>query len=345
MTERIRSIASGLRSSWRAAIAWSTAPFFTRLLPFDSWTILFWRGLFGGGLIAVIMVLLQGRAGLRDLTGMGRSGWLVASCRRWRMMAFIPAAATDQRLQCRDHHRDRTVRRRRARLDMASGSPALADHAGERRGALRRRDHRRQRARRFRHSRDRAGLLHDAGDRRDDGHGAAAQGTRRWWPPPRCRTSWAASSAFPLLTASAAVTGFDLFILAMFGFFQVALGLTLFFLGSRLLPSGQAALISTLETPLMPFWDRWLAYSAEAVDSTRSTRRVRGHGGESRTNRRLSGRTASRCPAGLDLGHVALGHAGLGAPAPSRSCRASARSSRTRSPSWARNSLSSASGS
>jgi hypothetical protein len=25
------------------AIAWSTAPFFTRLLPFDSWIILFWR--------------------------------------------------------------------------------------------------------------------------------------------------------------------------------------------------------------------------------------------------------------------------------------------------------------
>ena len=38
---------------------------------------------------------------------------------------------------------------------------------------------------------------------------------------------------------------------------QVALGLTLFFLGSRLLPSGQAALISTLETPLMPSGSGW----------------------------------------------------------------------------------------
>jgi hypothetical protein len=28
-----------------AAVAWCTAPFFTWLLPFDSWTILFWRGL------------------------------------------------------------------------------------------------------------------------------------------------------------------------------------------------------------------------------------------------------------------------------------------------------------
>jgi drug/metabolite transporter (DMT)-like permease len=35
---------------------------------------------------------------------------------------------------------------------------------------------------------------------------------------------------------------------------------TLLFLGSRLLPSGQAALISTLETLLMPFWV-WLAFA------------------------------------------------------------------------------------
>jgi drug/metabolite transporter (DMT)-like permease len=44
-----------------AAVAWSTAAFFTRLLPFDSRTILFWRGLFGGGLIAASLVLTQGK--------------------------------------------------------------------------------------------------------------------------------------------------------------------------------------------------------------------------------------------------------------------------------------------
>ena len=26
-----------------AATAWSTAPYFIRILPYDSWTILFWR--------------------------------------------------------------------------------------------------------------------------------------------------------------------------------------------------------------------------------------------------------------------------------------------------------------
>jgi drug/metabolite transporter (DMT)-like permease len=55
------------------------------------------------------------------------------------------------------------------------------------------------------------------------------------------------------------VTGRDLAVLAMFGLFQVGMGLTLFVLGSRLLPSGQASLIATLETPLMPFWV-WLAF-------------------------------------------------------------------------------------
>src|SRR3954468_5594791 len=74
-----------------AAVAWSTAPFFTRLLHFDSWTILFWRGLFGGSLIAVILMLTQGRAGLRDLAGMGKAGWLVATLSSMGMVTFIPS--------------------------------------------------------------------------------------------------------------------------------------------------------------------------------------------------------------------------------------------------------------
>ena len=63
----------------------------------------------------------------------------------------------------------------------------------------------------------------------------------------------------PFAHGITSVTEADLVIFAMFGFFQVALGLSLFILGSRLLPSGQATLIATLETPLMPFWI-WLAF-------------------------------------------------------------------------------------
>ena len=73
--------------------------------------------------------------------------------------------------------------------------------------------------------------------------------------------------SIPFAHGIASVTAADLVIFAMFGFFQVALGLTLFMLGSRLLPSGQATLIATLETPLMPFWV-WLAF--QEVPSSRA---------------------------------------------------------------------------
>src|SRR5664279_5077562 len=67
MAETISQRRTGIALVVAAAVAWSTAPFFTRLLHLDSWTILFWRGLFGGGLIAAVLVLMQGRGGLRDL--------------------------------------------------------------------------------------------------------------------------------------------------------------------------------------------------------------------------------------------------------------------------------------
>jgi drug/metabolite transporter (DMT)-like permease len=241
-----------------AAVAWSTAPFFTRLLPFDSWTILFWRGLFGGGLIAAVLVLTQGRAGLRDLAGMGRSGWLVASFSTLGMVCFIPAlqltsvsnvaiiiatgpfvTAALARVWLREATRLRTM--------LASGV-ALC------------------------------GVAIIVGDARVGsdilGIGLACFMTlaiaamtvavrRHKNTPMVAAAAWSnvqvsiVSILFAHGIGSVAAT--DLFVLAMFGFFQVALGLTLFVLGSRLLPSGQAALIATLETPLMPFWV-WLAF-------------------------------------------------------------------------------------
>jgi drug/metabolite transporter (DMT)-like permease len=63
----------------------------------------------------------------------------------------------------------------------------------------------------------------------------------------------------PFAQGALSATGSDLGVLAMFGLLQVGTGLTLFVLGSRLLPSGQAALIATIETPLMPFWI-WLGF-------------------------------------------------------------------------------------
>lgn len=241
-----------------AAVAWSTAPFFTRLLPFDSWTILFWRGLFGGGLIAALLVLMQGRAGLRDLTRMGKNGWLVASLSTLGMVAFIPAlqltsvsnvaiviatgpfvAAAFAWIWLREAARWQTML---ASLVALCGVAIIVGDA--------------------RAGSDLLGLA--LACLMTVAIAAMTVAVRR-----HRTTSMVAAAALSNLLGSivsipfahgiARVAATDLVILAMFGFFRVALGLTLFVLGSRLLPSGQATLIATLETPLMPFWV-WLAF-------------------------------------------------------------------------------------
>lgn len=242
-----------------AAIAWSTAPFFTRLLPYDSWTILFWRGLFGGGVIVAIMLALQGRTGLRDLTRMNTSGWLVASLSALGMIAFIPAlqltsvsnvaiiiatgpfvTAALAWVWLREVPHPRTL---------IASAVALCG----------------------------VGIIVGSARAGSDIVGVAlacfmtlAIAAMTVLVRQHKETPMVAAAALsnflgsivsiPFARGLAEVTGHDLFILAMFGFFQVAIGLTLFFIGSRLLPSGQAALISTLETPLMPFWI-WVAFA------------------------------------------------------------------------------------
>jgi drug/metabolite transporter (DMT)-like permease len=249
-----------------AAVAWSTAAFFTRLLPFDSWTILFWRGLFGGGLIAAILVLLQGRAGLRDLTGMGKSGWLVASLSTLGMVCFIPAlqltsvsnvaiiiatgpfvAAAFAWIRLREAARWQTM------LASVVALGGVAIIVGNTRTGS-----------------DILGIA--LACLMTVAIAAMTVTVRRHKSTPMVAAAALSNLlgslvSIPFAHGIASVTAADLVIFAMFGFFQVALGLTLFMLGSRLLPSGQATLIATLETPLMPFWV-WLAF--QEVPSSRA---------------------------------------------------------------------------
>jgi len=242
-----------------AAVAWSTAPFFTRLLPFDSWTILFWRGLFGTASIAAVLVLTQGWSGLLDLVRMGQNGWLVASLSTLGMVSFIPAlqltsvsnvaviiatgpfvAAALAWIWLREAAHLRTLL---ASLVALCGVTIIVGNA--------------------RASADIFGIalacfmtVAIAG---------MTVTVRRHKSTPMVAAAAASNIlgsvvSIPFAHSITAVTGSDLFVLAMFGFFQVGLGLSLFILGSRRLPSGQATLIATLETPLMPFWV-WLAFA------------------------------------------------------------------------------------
>lgn len=241
-----------------AAVAWSTAPFFTRLLPFDSWTILFWRGLFGAAMIAAILVLLQGWRGLRDFTRMDRYGWLVASLSAVGMVCFIPSlqltsvsnvaiiiatgpfvTAALAWVWLKEVPRLRTTLASIVALVgiaiIVGGAQPGADFLGLALSVIM--------------TLAIAVMTVVVRQHRNTSMVAAAA----------LSNILGCVVSLPFAQGIAAVTPHDVFIFAMFGFCQVALGLSLYMLGSRLLPSGQAALIATLETPLMPFWI-WLAF-------------------------------------------------------------------------------------
>jgi drug/metabolite transporter (DMT)-like permease len=241
-----------------AAIAWSTAPFFTRLLPFDPWTILFWRGLFAGSLITVFLVVMQGRAAVWQLLAPGRGGLLVASLSALGMVSFIPAlqmtnvmnvavliaaqpfvAAALAWLWLGEAATWRTLT-----ASLIAFAGVVITVGGAQAGA-------------------------DLGGVALSCLMVLAISTMTVAIRRHRETSMVAAAALsnfmgslvslPFAHDIAHVGGSSLAVLAMFGCLQVALGLTFYMLGSRLLPSGQASLIATLETPLMPFWI-WVAF-------------------------------------------------------------------------------------
>ncbi len=249
-----------------AAIAWSTAPFFTRLLNHDSWTILFWRGVFASGLITVFLAATEGRAGLRNLVAMERSGWIVASLSTAAMVAFIPSlqmtsvanvaviiatqpfiAAGLAFLWFREAARGRTLL---ASLIAFIGVAITVSQSVT--------------------SADLGGIA--LAFFMVFSFSLMTVAVRRYQ-----QKSMVAAAAMSNLLGSlvslifanniGGVTAHDIGVLAMFGSLQVAMGLTLFVLGSRYLPSGEASLIATLETPLMVFWI-WIAFAE--VPSTRA---------------------------------------------------------------------------
>jgi drug/metabolite transporter (DMT)-like permease len=74
-----------------SAFAFSTAGFFTRLIEVDVWTMLFWRGLFGGLFIAGWVVWQYGNQSLDALYRIGWLGLAAAGCSTAATICFIQA--------------------------------------------------------------------------------------------------------------------------------------------------------------------------------------------------------------------------------------------------------------
>ena len=69
----------GIALNLASAVAYSTSGFYTRLIPLDPWTILFWRGIFAGVFIGGVVVWRYGRRTVDIVRGIGVPG-LAAAC-------------------------------------------------------------------------------------------------------------------------------------------------------------------------------------------------------------------------------------------------------------------------
>jgi drug/metabolite transporter (DMT)-like permease len=240
-----------------SVVAWSLAGFFTRLIPLDAWTILVWRGLFGGVFIGLFVLWRYGRRTLEITLSMGWPGWLITACSTIGMTSFIPALkltsvahvaiifATSPFLAAglaRIWYREKA-----SGLTLGASGLALLGVlltvAGIRGGS---------------------GLAGDLlGFVMTAAVATMTVAIRRYRDIPLLPTAVLANFLGSLVSLPVAeplsASWLQLGNLALFGFVQMTLGLTLFTIGSRLIPAAETALIGALETPLAPFWV-WLAF-------------------------------------------------------------------------------------
>ncbi len=74
-----------------SAAAFSTAGLFTRLIDVDVWTMLFWRGLFGGAFIAAYVAWRDGAGMAATVRRIGRPGLAAAACSTAATICFVNA--------------------------------------------------------------------------------------------------------------------------------------------------------------------------------------------------------------------------------------------------------------
>jgi len=239
------------------AVAWSTAGYFTRLIPVGLWPLLVWRNVFGGLFIACYLGATSPRAALASFRALRASGWIGAVVNGLSMICFLAAlrhtsvanvaviyatapfvAAALAWLLFRDPASRRTL----AAGVVALVGVAVTVGATPRLHGL---------------TGDALALLMTLGlatftvisrRRRDISMVSAA-----------AASAWIGALVALPFAPTLAVSAHDLGLIALFGVTSFGLGLVLYTLGSRHVHAARTALVSTLELPLAPLWV-WLAF-------------------------------------------------------------------------------------
>jgi drug/metabolite transporter (DMT)-like permease len=248
----------GLALCAGAAAAYSTAGYFTRLIPLDVWTILFWRGLFAGGFVAACFVWQEGRGAAGGIRAIGWPGLLATACSALATVLFINAFrltsvadvviifATAPFLTAAIARVWFGTRENGATL--AASAAALAGVAVMMGGA--------------------SMQGHLAGDLLAVGMTVLMATMmviiRQFRQTPMLPAASASAFLCALLAlplaAPLSVTWDEMGQLLLFGVTQFGLGLLLLTLGTRLISATESALVNTLEVPLAALWV-WLAFS------------------------------------------------------------------------------------
>lgn len=247
----------GIVLTGASALAYSTSGFFTRLIPLDTWTILFWRGIFAGLFIGIVTIWQHGRSTPAAARAIGAPGLAAAAFSAVATILYINAF---RRTSVAD------VMIITATIPfMAAGLGWLWLRERETWATL------------LWSTVAFVGAVTMVG-------GAVAQGhligdllalgmalcmacmmliirRHRATPmlPAACLSAFLCSAlVWPIARPAAAWPG-NLFYLGLFGTTQFGLGLLLLTLGTRLVSATESALMGALETPLGPLWV-WLAF-------------------------------------------------------------------------------------
>ena len=240
-----------------SALAFSTAGLFTRLLHTDVWTMLFWRGLFGGLFIAGFIAWRERGATATAFRAIGRPGLLAGACSTLATICFINALRLTTVADVTIIYATAPfiaaaiawlwLRQREGWLTLLASLLALF------------------------------GVVIMVNAAVSDGHLAGNvlalvmtglmalmmvlvrrhRGTSML--PASCLSALACAVVVWPVAQPMAVSVPEFLMLALFGITQFGLGLLLLTLGSRLISATRASLLANVELPVAPFWV-WLAF-------------------------------------------------------------------------------------
>ncbi len=247
----------GIALNLASAVAYSTSGFWTRLIPLDPWTILFWRGVFAGVFIGGAIVWHYGRRTIDIVRGIGAPGVAAACLSTLATIMYINAFRLTSVADVMIMNATTPflaaalgwlwLREREPWSTLVASVVALAGTTIMVGGSVRE--------------------GHLAGDLLAFGMALCMAGMmliiRRHRETPMLPAACLSALLCPLfvwpLAHPGAGGGTNMVYLGLFGVTQFGLGLLLLTLGARLVSATETALIQASEVPLGPLWV-WLAF-------------------------------------------------------------------------------------